>query len=79
MCAYLSRATLHDLVGDLLHIVLNHLRLVLVLESKGLIFDKFGLLFLNSLGRRSLLILLGRHGQSVVFFLSVNQRLQIII
>ena len=59
---YLLVAAVHDLIADLLHVVLHSLRLVLVLQTERLVLDDLGLLLLNSLGGGALLFLLfGRH------------------
>ena len=59
---YLFGASIHDLGRDLFNIVLDSLGLVFVLETERLVLDNLRLLFLESLGRRSLLLgLFGWH------------------
>lgn len=55
-------ASKHDLIGDLLDVVLDSLGLVLVFEAESLVFDDLALLFLESLSGGALwLLLLGGH------------------
>jgi len=59
---YLFVASKHDLIGDLLDVVLDSLGLVLVFEAERLVFDDLALLFLEGLGGGALwLFLLGGH------------------
>jgi len=60
--SYLFVASKHDLIGDLLDVVLDSLGLVLVFEAESLVFDDLALLFLESLSGGALwLLLLGGH------------------
>ena len=67
---YLFGASIHDLGRDLFDIVLDSLGLVFVFETERLVLDNLRLLFLESLGRRSLLLgLFGWHFFCLVILL----------
>ena len=52
---YLLVSSVHDLVGDLLDVVLDGLRLVLVLQAEGLVLDNLLLLLVSEM--RKVLVL----------------------
>ena len=55
---YFLLTALHDLICDLLDVLLNSLRFVLVFEAKCLVFDNLLLLLVDGLGGRTFVLLL---------------------